>query len=150
MAVFYAFSKMMPMFMIAVALTSAPPGVLLCASEKWRAPKPVLIMLCILLRFFPVVLREMGAIREGIRARGVFSRGYSALRHPLMAYECFFTPLIVRCLKLSSELASAAELRGIACANRRTSIHPVAFKAGDVLALALFALLGAGIYGLGS
>lgn len=119
------------------------PSSIMCAFERVYIPKPVLIMICILIRFFPIVLLEMKAIRNGIRARGIFPRWYSALLHPAMSYECFFMPLIVRCLKLS------AELREIECGYARTSIHPVGFRAADGMAIGLYALIGAAIYWTG-
>lgn len=147
--IFYTFARMMPMIMIGAALMHSAPGSIMCAFERVFVPKPVLIMICILIRFFPVIFLEMKAIRDGIRARGIFPRWYSVLRHPAMAYECFFLPLIVRCLKLSSELASSAELRGIECSCGRTSIYPVGFKAVDSIAVGGFTLLGAAIYWTG-
>ncbi|MFS0820729.1 energy-coupling factor transporter transmembrane component T family protein [Bacillus sp. 1P02SD] len=147
--IFYTFARMMPMIMIGAALMHSSPSSIMCAFERAYVPKPVLIMICILIRFFPVIFLEVIAIRDGIRARGIFPHWYSVIRHPAMAYECFFMPLIVRCLKLSSELASSAELRGIECSRRRTSIHPVGFKAVDSMAVGGFALLSVAIYWVG-
>jgi energy-coupling factor transporter transmembrane protein EcfT len=146
--IFYTFAKMIPMGMVGTALLATSPSALLSAYEKIHASKSVLVMLCILIRFFPVLVSEMRTIKDGIRARGIFPRWYSVLQHPVMAYECFFMPLMVRCLKLSSELASSATLRGIDCSNRRTSIHPVGFKAMDGLA-GLYTLVGVAIYWVG-
>lgn len=147
--VFYSLIRMMPVIMIGAVLIASPPGSIMCAFERLYVPKPVLVMICILIRFFPVVLFEMQAIRVGIRARGIFPRWYSVVRHPAMAYECFFVPLVVRCLKLSSELASSAELRGIECSGGRTSIHPVRFQAADGMVVSLYALAGSAIYWTG-
>jgi len=148
--ILYTFIRMMPVVMIGAALTGSAPGRMMCALERARVPKPLLVMLCILFRFFPVLLAEMQAIRDGIRARGIFPRWDSALRRPTLLYECFFVPLVVRCLKLSSELAASAELRGIECTRRRTSIQPVGLKAIDGLAAGLYALLAAaGLYATG-
>ncbi|MCG7409843.1 energy-coupling factor transporter transmembrane protein EcfT [Paenibacillus sp. ACRRX] len=145
----YTFVKLMPMAMIGVTLISMSPSALMCAYAKMRVPNAVLVMLCILLRFFPVLQIEIRAIRDGIRARGIFPRWYSAAAQPAIAYECFFMPLIVRCLKLSAELASSAELRGIESGCMRTSIHPVGIKVADGLTVGIYVLLGASIYWVG-
>ncbi|MCI1694821.1 energy-coupling factor transporter transmembrane component T family protein [Aneurinibacillus aneurinilyticus] len=147
--ILYTFARMIPMIMIGIVLMHSTPSSIMCAFERVYVPKPVLIMICILIRFFPVVLLEMKAIRDGIRARGIFPQWYSALLHPAMSYECFFMPLIVRCLKLSAELSSSAELRGIECGCARTSIHPIEFRAADGMAIGLYALIGAAIYWTG-
>jgi energy-coupling factor transporter transmembrane protein EcfT len=133
--IFYTLLRMIPIVMIGTVLLHSSPSSIMCAFERIAVPK--------------VVFLEMKAIRDGIRARGIFPRWYSPLLHPAMAYECFFMPLIVRCLKLSSELASSAELRGIECEKGRTSIHPVQFQAADGLAVGLYTVAGAGIYWTG-
>ncbi|GIO02598.1 transporter [Brevibacillus halotolerans] len=147
--ILYTFARTVPMVMIGTMLMISTPSSIMCAFERLHIPKAVLIMVCILNRFFPVVWLEMKAIRNGIRARGIFPQWYSALLHPAMAYECFFMPLIVRCLKLSTELASSAELRGIECGCARTSIHPVGFRAIDGMSVGLYALIGTAIYWTG-
>ncbi|MDR0270433.1 MAG: energy-coupling factor transporter transmembrane protein EcfT [Paenibacillus sp.] len=147
--IFYTFSRVIPMVMIGTALVHSAPSSIMCAFERASVPKPVLIMICILIRFFPVIFLEMKAIRDGIRARGIFPHWYSVMRHPAIAYECFFMPLIVRCLKLSSEIASSAELRGIDCNRSRTSIYPVGFKAVDSVVIGGFALISVAIYWAG-
>ncbi|GEC92375.1 energy-coupling factor transporter transmembrane component T [Brevibacillus brevis] len=145
----YTMVRMMPVIMIGTVLIYTPPGSIMSAFEKMYVPKPILVMICILIRFFPVVILEMKAIRDGIRARGIFPHWYSVYKHPAMAYECFFMPLVVRCLKLSSELASSAELRGIECTNARTSIYPVGFKTMDGIVVGVYALIGSAIYWTG-
>lgn len=147
--VFYTIARMMPVIMIGMVLIYTPPGSLMSALERMHVPKPILVMVCILIRFFPVVLLEMKSIRDGIRARGIFPNWYSVLKQPAMAYECFFMPLVVRCLKLSSELASSAELRGIESKHARTSIYPVGFKMADGVVVGVYALVGSAIYWTG-
>ena len=147
--VFYSFARMMPLVMIGATLMYSPPGSLMCVLERMAVPRPITVMICVLLRFFPVVITEMQAIRDGIRARGIFPHWYSALLHPAMAYECYFMPLVVRCLKLSAELASSAELRGIESKCSRTSIYPYHFKSVDAVALLIYIIAGTAIYGGG-
>lgn len=147
--IIYTIAKMIPVMMIASVLLHVSPSALLCAFEKIRIPKSVLVMICVLIRFFPVLVLEMKTIRDGIRARGIFPRRYNTLLHPAMAYECFFVPLMVRCLKLSSELSTSAELRGIECDCKRTTTHPVGLRAIDFLAICCYLLAGGGIYWAG-
>ena len=97
-------------------------------------------MLCILIRFFPVIEKEMLSIRNGIRARGIFPTWLSILKNPIMAYECFFVPLTVRCLKLSTELGASAELRGLDSSNPRSCIYNIGFTYKDILAILGFVL----------
>lgn len=141
--ILYTFSRMMPVAMIGAVLVQTSPSRIMYAFERAKLPRPITVMLCILIRFFPVLLMEIFAIRDGIRARGIFPRWHSALRRPVVIYECYFVPLMVRCLKLSSELASSAELRGIESRNNRSTIHLAELRGMDAAAVALYAMLGA-------
>jgi energy-coupling factor transport system permease protein len=144
--ILFTFSKMMPVAMVGATLLQAPPGRMMSALQRAYMPKPIVVVLCILVRFFPLLLIEFKAIRDGIRARGIFPYWHSAVLHPARAYECFFVPLIVRCLKLSSELAASAELRGIECDRVRTTIYPIGMTAVDLTAAGLYVLAGGMIY----
>lgn len=143
--VFYTVSRMIPLMMVASALLACSPSAIMCAFERMRLPKNLIITICLLTRFFPVIMQEMAAIRSGMRARGIFKRWYSVLQKPALAYECFLIPLVVRCLKLSSELAASAVLRGIECTANRSSVHPIGIRAADGAAILVFIALSAGI-----
>ncbi|MDO3678223.1 energy-coupling factor transporter transmembrane component T [Paenibacillus ehimensis] len=143
--VFYTVSRMIPLMMVASALLACSPSAIMCAFERMRLPKNLIITICLLTRFFPVIMQEMAAIRSGMRARGIFKRWYSVLQKPALAYECFLMPLVVRCLKLSSELAASAVLRGIECTANRSSVHPIGIRAADGAAILVFIALSAGI-----
>lgn len=140
--ILYTFSRMIPVAMIGTVLVQTSPSRIMYALERAKCPKPITVMLCILIRFFPVLFMEIFVIRDGIRARGIFPHWYSALRRPLVIYECYFVPLMVRCLKLSSELSSSAELRGIECRNNRSTIHQAKLRRMDAAAIGLYVLLG--------
>lgn len=71
------------------------------------------------------------------------------MRHPALAYECVYTPLVMRSLRLSSELAASAELRGIEIGEGRTSVHHVGFSARDAACASLAIASAASVYALG-
>lgn len=143
--IFHTFSRMVPLVMIATALLGKPPGAVLASFERLRASKNLVLIVCVLLRFFPVLMKEMGAIAEGMAARSVFRSGYGILLRPRLAYECFLVPLLVRCLKLSSELSASAVLRGIESDGQRSSMYTIGFGKADGLAAVLFAAVVVGI-----
>lgn len=144
--VLYTFSRMIPMMMIASALMASSPSAIIGAFERMRLPKKLTIAICILIRFFPIILEEMRSIRIGMRARGIFKNWYSMLQKPAFAYECFLVPLVIRCLKLSSELAASAVLRGIECTAVRSTAHSIGFRRADGVAMLLFLVSASGIY----
>lgn len=115
--------RMLPIFSIGSILASSSPSVLLYVSDRMHLPHHVIIMICILLRFSSMIWREMASVGQGIRARGLLPHWYSIILHPVQSYECFVLPLIIRGLRLSSELTSAAEFRGMESTCRRSSLY---------------------------
>lgn len=134
--------RMLPVLMVGTLLVSSPPSAFLWSGARMRLPQHVLIMLCVLLRYSSVLRLEMAAIRQGIRARGIFPRWYSAFLHPARAYECFILPLIIRGLKLSMEITCAAQLRGVESRRPRSCIYPVGLRPTGLLTVGLYALCG--------
>ncbi len=121
--VFFMYIKVLPMFAIGMVLISTPPNVLMWTGARMHLPQKALLAIGILLRFFTVIRLEIQAIYQGIRARGMFPHWYSVLLHPAQSYECLVLPLILRALKLSTELTCAAEFRGVESQAMRTCIY---------------------------
>ena len=131
---FVSLLHMVPPFTAGCAWFSLSPSAFMCALARWRVPQRVLVGVCMLFRFASVLSFEARSIVRGIRLRGVFPRAIDVALHPALAYECCYTPLVMRCLRLSAELAASAELRGIEADGVRTSVHHVGFEARDALA----------------
>ena len=140
-----SFLPMVPPFTAGCALFSLSPSAIMCALARWRVPQRVLVGVCMLFRFASVLSFEARSIVRGIRLRGVFPRAIDVALHPALAYECCYTPLVMRCLRLSAELAASAELRGIEADGVRTSVHHVGFEARDALAAVAVLAVCAGL-----
>jgi energy-coupling factor transport system permease protein len=147
--IIHLFLRMLPVLMIGTLLVSSPPSTFLWSGARMHLPQHILIMLCVLLRYSSVLRIEMAAIRQGIRARGIFPRWYSAFLHPVRAYECFTLPLIIRGLKLSVEITCAAQFRGIESSRLRSCIYPVGLRPTGILMVGIYALCGCMILWLG-
>ena len=137
---------MIPLMMFAAVIVKSNLSSILLSYEKMHIPKSILIMICILIRFFPVLRKEMITIRLGIKARGIFLNWYDYFKHPLLAYESFFVPLTIRCIKLSDELGATAELRGLAYKGKRTSLYKSEFSYFDMVTIIIYALIMLTIY----
>jgi energy-coupling factor transport system permease protein len=146
--IFYTFLRLMPPVMVTGALLSSSPSRLMCAFSRLHVSAPALLVVCVVIRFFPVLAMESHSIRNGMRARGVLRRMRDVVRHPVFAYECFLVPLMVRSLKLSSELSAAAFLRGAECGGPRSTTHAIGFGRADVAALLYAVMLCLGMLAL--
>ena len=120
--------RMMPTLAIGSLLWTSPPGVIMVAGSRLRAPRILLVMLCVFMRFIPVIRQEMNSISHGIRARGLLPHWYSVVLYPARSYECFVLPLIIRGLRLSSEITCAAEFRGMESTLPRSTIYTIASR----------------------
>jgi energy-coupling factor transport system permease protein len=147
--IFYTFLLMMPPIVTAGALLSNSPSRLICAFSRLHCPKSALLVACVLIRFFPMFAAESRSIRNGMRARGVLGRIRDIIRHPAFAYECFLVPLMVRSLKLSSELSAAAFLRGAECNGSRSTTHAIGFGRSDAAILVYVMAACSGVLLLG-
>ncbi len=127
-----------------VATTS--PTQLAVAFRAWRIPRAISVTLAVMLRVFPVVASEAGAVWDAMRLRGLTGPA-GFLRHPILSLERFTVPMIAASLRASEDLSASAILRGLGSRHHPTSLHPPRFGVTDlavlvaVVALAAWALL---------
>lgn len=146
---FVSILHMVPPFTVGCALFTLSPSAIMCALDRWRVPQGVLVGVCMVFRFASILSFEIRSIVRGIRMRGIFPRALDVVRHPALAYECIYTPLVMRSLRLSSELAASAELRGIEIGEGRTSVYHVGLSARDAVCALLVIASVAAVYALG-
>ena len=141
---FVSLLHMVPPFTAGCALFSLSPSAIMCALARWRVPQRVLVGVCMLFRFASVLSFEARSIVRGIRLRGVFPRAIDVALHP-PRLRVLLHAAVMRCLRLSAELAASAELRGIEADGVRTSVHHVGFEARDALAAVAVLAVCAGL-----
>lgn len=146
---FVSVLHMVPPFTVGCALFTLSPSAIMCALDRWRVPQGVLVGVCMVFRFASILSFEVRSIVRGIRMRGIFPRALDVVRHPALAYECIYTPLVMRSLRLSSELAASAELRGIEIGEGRTSVYHVGLSARDAVCALLVIASVVAVYALG-
>ena len=147
---FVSMLHMIPPFTTGCAFFSLSPSAIMCALDRWHLPQKLLVGICMIFRFASILPFEMRSILRGIRMRGIFPSLPDIARQPALAYECFYTPLVMRSLRLSNELAASAELRGIDIGAGRTSVYHVGFSLRDAVCAVVVAAAAAGIYALGA
>lgn len=131
-------ARSIPLVMVVTCIVVGNSSELMLSLQKTKVPKSIVVMICILIRFFPVLSKENIAIRNGMKARGLFSNWKDFMRNPFLVYECFMVPLIIRCIKLSDELGATAELRGLNADISRSCIYEVDFGLNDLFVLVLY------------
>ncbi|NYB52114.1 MAG: energy-coupling factor transporter transmembrane protein EcfT [Methanobacteriaceae archaeon] len=127
------------------ALTTSPNN-LAQALEKMRFPPALSFTLTITLRYIPTLAREAAAIMNALKLRGINLTAWDIIRRPSYFYRGIIIPLLIRTLKLSDEIAIAAESRGFKGGEGRSSLKTLKIGANDLLfaffiASAAFSLL---------
>jgi energy-coupling factor transport system permease protein len=114
---------------------------LICAMQKWRIPKSIVIVLSVVMRFFPCVYDDFSRAKDAMRLRGITFSMSNLLSHPLKVFEYALIPFMLRCANMTEELSAAALVRGIENEKKRTSIWVLRFTFVDFVVLFLFSAL---------
>lgn len=104
------------------------------AMQKMHIPDGIAISLAVVMRFFPTIKEEYGAIRDAMKMRGIMFGGGNALK----MVEFRMIPLLFSCVNIGDELSAAAITRGLGGKVRRTSIVELKLHVQDVLLIILF------------
>ncbi len=117
------------------AFTTSPLQ-LASALESLRIPGEVIFTLTVALRYIPVLALETAAIWDSLKLRVNLS-GFRMLLKPSIIYRGLIVPLIIRAVKISDEVAVAAESRGFDPGKRQNT--PLQFKGRDLAFITLLA-----------
>ncbi len=91
------------------------------------------LALALSLRFVPVLYEEAGALQRAAMTRGWGRKGGRIGR--ILAWTPILVPLIANSMKRADELADALILRGYDPRQKRTALHPPAWRVQETLAI---------------
>ena len=102
------------------------------------------MMMCIALRFIPTLIEETDKIMSAQKARGAdFESG--SLTDRAKALIPILVPLFISAFRRADELATAMECRCYHGGQGRTALHVLRYQAADLVVLAAFVALAAGL-----
>lgn len=108
--------------------------------ERAGMPQTVIIPFVVMFRYIPTLAIEYRMIRNTMRIRGISDNVFKVLVHPFATVEYILIPLLMRCLKVSDELAASGTTRGMERENRRNSILEIGFGTKEYIVLSLILL----------
>ncbi|MCR4956686.1 MAG: energy-coupling factor transporter transmembrane protein EcfT [Lachnospiraceae bacterium] len=112
-------------------------GEFMSAMQKMHVPDGITISLAVIMRFFPTIKEEYGAIRDAMRMRGIMLGG----GNPGKIIEFRMIPLLFSCVSIGDELSCAAITRGLGANVKRTSTVEIRLTSMDYLVMAGFLLI---------
>ncbi len=83
------------------------------ALQRMRLPQAVTIPLVVMFRYIPTLRIEYRQIRSTMDIRGISDTVWKRVSHPLATIEYILIPLLMRCLKVTDELAASGTTRGL-------------------------------------
>ncbi|MBQ3940442.1 MAG: energy-coupling factor transporter transmembrane protein EcfT [Oscillospiraceae bacterium] len=111
-------------------------GEFMSAMQKMHIPDGISVSLAVVMRFFPTIKEEYGAICDAMRMRGIAFGGGKVSK----MIEFRMIPLLFSCVNIGEELSAAAVTRGLGAPTRRTSACVLRLRAADYLMIGLFAV----------
>jgi len=112
-------------------------GEFMSAMQRMHVPDGISISLAVVMRFFPTIREEYGAISDAMRMRGISLGGGSVGR--MVEYRMI--PLLFSCVNIGEELSAAAITRGLGGKVKRTSATELKLRTADWLAMIGFTCL---------
>lgn len=124
---------------IYLMVSTTKVGDLIASLKKMKLSDKILIPLCVINRFFPVMAEESRAISNAMRMRGIRFRGTKATK--MLEYRLI--PTIISSVKAGEELSAAALARGLGSPVTRTNLSSVGFRFCDymIFIFAIFAVV---------
>ena len=116
---------------------------LMVALQRMRLPQAVTIPLVVMFRYIPTLRIEYRQIRSTMDIRGISDTLWKRVSHPLATIEYILIPLLMRCLKVTDELAASGTTRGLELECKRYALRPIRFSWPEILV----SLLGIAVLG---
>ena len=118
---------------------------LMVALQRMRLPQSVTIPLAVMFRYIPTLRIEYRMIRNTMDIRGISDTFWKRIIHPISTVEYILIPLLMRCLKVTDELAASGTTRGLELEEKRYALNHVRFSwpeyAVTILGIAFLAAL---------
>ena len=109
---------------------------LMVALQRMRLPQSVTIPLLVMFRYIPTLRIEYRMIRNTMSIRGLCDTFLKRILHPVATMEYILIPLLMRCLKVTDELAASGTTRGLELEGRRYGLDRVVFSGKEILVTA--------------
>lgn len=109
----------------------------MAAMNRMHTPQGLVISIAVMMRFFPTLFEEYGAIRDAMRMRGIQFGGGKVSK--MITYRLI--PLLFSSISIGDELSAAAVTRGLGAPVKRTNVSVIGFRYRDYTIVAFMTVL---------
>ena len=121
--------KLVPIAMMGIwTLRTTHMDDLMVSLQRLRLPQSVTIPLVVMFRYIPTLRIEYRMIRNTMDIRGISDTLWKRIIHPIATVEYILIPLLMRCLKVTDELAASGTTRGLELEEKRYALNHVRFS----------------------
>lgn len=130
--------KLIPIAMMGLwVLRTTQMDDLMVSLQRLHLPQAVTIPLVVMFRYIPTLRIEYRMIRNTMDIRGISDTAWKRILHPISTVEYILIPLLMRCLKVTDELAASGTTRGLELEEKRYALNPVCFSWKEYAVIAL-------------
>lgn len=121
--------KIIPIVMIGLwVLDTTYMDDLMVSLQRMKFPQSVTIPLVVMFRYIPTLRVEYRMIRNTMNIRGINDTFGARVLHPVSTIEYILIPLLMRCLKVTDELAASGITRGLELEKRRYALNLIYYS----------------------
>ncbi len=130
--------KLIPIMMVGLwILRTTHMDDLMVSLQRLRLPQAVTIPLVVMFRYIPTLKIEYRMIRNTMDIRGISDTLWKRITRPIATIEYILIPLLMRCLKVTDELAASGTTRGLELEQKRYALNHIRFSWKECFASAL-------------
>lgn len=104
-----------------------------------KLPRAFVISFAVAMRFFPTAKEETSHVRDAMSIRGLGISLHNLRYRPMLVFEGFIIPLLVRASTIAEELSAASITRGLDNPAPRTAFVKLKVRTKDTLVTFIFA-----------
>ncbi len=108
-------------------------GHFVASMQTLHLPKHIIIIIAVILRFFPTLKIELKNIQNAMKLRGIGFNFKNLLTKPIRTFEFSAVPLVMRSMTLSDGLSAAAMSRGLDLERKNSSYVSLRLDAYQII-----------------
>ena len=93
--------------MSGIVISTTHVSEFMTATNRIHAPRTMVILLAVMLRYIPVIIEDFGYIRDAMKMRDIAPSFKGLFFHPVRTVECSYVPMMMTASHAADDRASA-------------------------------------------
>lgn len=137
----HGFRLLLPSIIIGTyAMKTTAVNEWIAAFKKVHLPNWLLIPLAVMARFFPTIREDYQNIRKAMAFRGIGTRFWDLIRHPMQTLEFILIPLLMNATQVAEDLTVSSLTKGLSLPGKHTTVVYLKMRIFDWVYIGLAAI----------